>query len=62
MSKIRLMIVDDDRLQRWSLKEKLTANDEFEVSLYENAEKAIQEGKYSAYSSIKELKKDIEND
>ena len=42
MNPIRLMIVDDDKLQRWSLKEKLTVNGEFETRLYEDAENAIQ--------------------
>jgi two-component system, NtrC family, response regulator AtoC len=43
MSKIHIMVVDDDKLQRWSLKEKLLAKNEYDVSLCESAEQALKE-------------------
>jgi two-component system, NtrC family, response regulator AtoC len=42
-SHVRLMIVDDDKLQRWSLKEKLTSTGEYVVTIYEDAERALEE-------------------
>jgi two-component system, NtrC family, response regulator AtoC len=42
MPKVRLMVIDDDKLQRWSLKEKLNGTNEYEVTLHESAEDALK--------------------
>ncbi len=41
-TRVRVTVVDDDKLQRWSMREKLMASGDYEVEMFETAEAALE--------------------